>query len=246
MHPLLQIKDLNVKTKDNTILHGVSLSINPGEVHVVMGPNGSGKSTLAQTIAGNETYSVISGTIQLNNTEIQEEDPSMRASQGLFVSMQHPVEIPGVSTLQFLRTAINEQRKTNNQEPIPTKDFLERVKEAQQQLNFSDTMVRRGVNEGFSGGEKKKNEILQLLVLKPTLAILDEVDSGLDIDARTIIGTTLQQYASPTNALIIITHHNDILKHIEPTNVHIMNNGNIQESGGKELISKIQDHGYNQ
>ena len=244
MTPLLDLQNIHATAEETTILQGLSLTINPGEVHVVMGPNGSGKSTLTQVIAGNEHFHITKGSATYSNSNLLELSVTERATKGIFTSFQHPVELPGVSTIQFLKTALNEQQKAKGLEPIPTTEFIQKLNAAKERLHIEDDMLKRGTNEGFSGGEKKKNEILQMLVLKPTLIVLDEIDSGLDVDALKLIGSATQESLNKNNALLLITHYQRILKYITPTHVHIMSNGKIVQSGGIELAQKIEQDGY--
>lgn len=244
MNPILTIKNLKAKIGDKQILNGINLEINPGEVHAIMGPNGSGKSTLAATLAGREDIEITDGALSLKGDNIQDWTPDARARAGMFLGFQYPVEIPGISTLHFLKTALNEQRTAAGVKPLDAVEFLETVKGIQQRFNLSDEMLKRPVNEGFSGGEKKKNEMFQMAVLEPSLAILDETDSGLDVDALKTISNGINALRSDKNAMIVITHYQRILDHITPDVVHIMQNGVITKSGGMELVHEIEQHGY--
>ena len=241
---MLEINDLHAGIGDREILRGISLKVNAGEVHAVMGPNGSGKSTLAQVLAGNPSYEVTRGTVTYNGQNLLELDPEVRAQNGIFLAFQYPVEIPGVSNAYFLRSAYNEIRKANGQEEVDPLEFLDLVQERLKLVDMDESMLSRSVNQGFSGGEKKRNEIFQLAVLQPRLAILDETDSGLDIDALRIVAQGVNKLRSPENATIVVTHYQRLLNYIVPDFVHVLANGRIVKSGGKELALELEDKGY--
>jgi Fe-S cluster assembly ATP-binding protein len=229
---------------DREILKGISLRVNAGEVHAVMGPNGSGKSTLAQVLAGNPSYQVTKGTISYNGQDLLELDPEVRAQNGIFLAFQYPVEIPGVSNAYFLRSAYNEIRKAKGMEEVDPLEFLDLVEEKLKLVDMDESMLSRSVNQGFSGGEKKRNEIFQMAVLAPRLAILDETDSGLDIDALRIVAQGVNTLRSPENATIVVTHYQRLLNYIIPDFVHVLANGRIVKSGGKELALELEEKGY--
>jgi len=241
---MLQIKNLHAGIEDREILRGIDLNIKPGEVHAIMGPNGSGKSTLSSVIAGNETYEVNDGDILLDNDSILELSPDERAHKGVFMSFQYPVEIPGVSTTNFIKTAINAKRKAQGQEDLPARDMLKMIREKSELLEMDRKFLSRSLNEGFSGGEKKRNEIFQMAMLEPRLAILDETDSGLDIDALKIVANGVNKLKSDDNAVIVITHYQRLLDYIVPDFVHVLHNGKIVKSGGKELAHELEAKGY--
>jgi Fe-S cluster assembly ATP-binding protein len=241
---VLEINDLHAGIGDREILRGISLKVNAGEAHAVMGPNGSGKSTLAQVLAGNPSYEVTGGTVTYNGQNLLELDPEVRAQNGIFLAFQYPVEIPGVSNAYFLRSAYNEIRKANGQEEVDPLEFLDLVQERLKLVDMDESMLSRSVNQGFSGGEKKRNEIFQLAVLQPRLAILDETDSGLDIDALRIVAQGVNKLRSPENATIVVTHYQRLLNYIIPDFVHVLANGRIVKSGGKELALELEDKGY--
>jgi len=241
---VLEINDLHAGIGDREILKGISLSVNAGEVHAVMGPNGSGKSTLAQVLAGNPSYTVTQGTISYNGQNLLELDPEVRAQNGIFLAFQYPVEIPGVSNAYFLRSAYNEIRKAKGMEEVDPLEFLDLVEEKLKLVDMDESMLSRSVNQGFSGGEKKRNEIFQMAVLSPRLAILDETDSGLDIDALRIVAQGVNTLRSPENATIVVTHYQRLLNHIIPDFVHVLANGRIVKSGGKELALELEEKGY--
>ncbi|HZF72290.1 MAG TPA: Fe-S cluster assembly ATPase SufC [Gemmatimonadaceae bacterium] len=241
---MLEINDLHAGIGDREILRGITLSVNAGEVHAVMGPNGSGKSTLAQVLAGNPSYEVTSGTVRYNGQDLLEMDPEVRAQNGIFLAFQYPVEIPGVSIAYFLRSAYNEIRKANGQEEVDPLEFLDLVEERLKLVDMDESMLSRSVNQGFSGGEKKRNEIFQMAVLSPRLAILDETDSGLDIDALRIVAQGVNKLRSPENATIVVTHYQRLLNYIIPDYVHVLANGRIVKSGGKELALELEEKGY--
>jgi Fe-S cluster assembly ATP-binding protein len=241
---VLEINDLHAGIGDREILKGITLRVNAGEVHAVMGPNGSGKSTLAQVLAGNPSYEVTRGTVSYNGQNLLELDPEVRAQNGIFLAFQYPVEIPGVSIAYFLRSAYNEIRKANGQEEVDPLEFLDLVGEKLKLVDMDESMLSRSVNAGFSGGEKKRNEIFQMAVLSPRLAILDETDSGLDIDALRIVAQGVNTLRSPENATIVVTHYQRLLNYIVPDFVHVIANGRIVKSGGKELALELEERGY--
>lgn len=244
MANLLQIKNLHATVEDKEILKGINLEINRGEIHAIMGPNGSGKSTLASVLTGNPKFEVTKGSVIFKDKELLELDPHERANEGLFLSFQYPVEIPGVSMVNFMRSALNEKRKYNGEEPIPASDFLKLMKEKRELLNISAQLASRSVNEGFSGGEKKRNEIFQMAMLDPTLAILDETDSGLDIDALRIVAEGVNKLHTPDKASIVITHYQRLLDYIKPDVVHVLHDGKIIKTGGPELALELEEKGY--
>ncbi|MGE5849481.1 MAG: Fe-S cluster assembly ATPase SufC [Candidatus Methylomirabilota bacterium] len=241
---MLEIKNLRVKAGNHEILKGVDLKVSAGEVHSIMGPNGSGKSTLAQVLAGRETYEVTEGEVLYRGKNLLEMTPEERACQGLFMAFQYPVEIPGVGNTYFLKTALNAVRKARGLEELDAMDFLALAKEKMQLLEVDDRLLSRSVNEGFSGGEKKRNEIFQMAVLEPTLCILDETDSGLDIDALRIVAKGVNALRSPERAIIIVTHYQRILNYIVTDFVHVLVDGRIVKSGGKELALELESKGY--
>jgi len=241
---MLEIKDLKVSIEDKEILKGINLSVKAGEVHAIMGPNGSGKSTLASALAGRDYFNITSGKILFDGKDLEDLSPEDRAREGIFLGFQYPVEIPGVSMVNFLRTAINSMRKYREQEPLPAGDFLKLMREKKQIVEIDSDLTNRSVNEGFSGGEKKKNEIFQMALLEPRLAILDETDSGLDIDALRIVSNGVNKLRSPENATIIITHYQRLLDYIVPDVVHVLYKGRIVKSGDKSLARELEEHGY--
>jgi len=241
---LLNIKDLHVEIEGREILNGVNLQVNKGEVHAIMGPNGTGKSTLASVIAGKDGYEVTQGEILYQGKDILDMEPEVRAQEGIFLGFQYPVEIPGVSITNFMRTALNEIRKYHGEEPLGAAEFLKKMNEKQKLVDIHSKLKNRSVNEGFSGGEKKKNEIFQMAMLEPQLAILDETDSGLDIDALKIVANGVNKLKSPENATIVITHYQRLLDYIVPDFVHILFDGKIVMSGGKELAIELEEKGY--
>lgn len=241
---LLQLKELHVSIKGKEIIHGLNLEVNKGEVHAIMGPNGTGKSTLALAIAGKEGYEVTQGEIIYNGQVINDLPPEERARMGIFLGFQYPVEIPGVSLTNFMRTAINEIREYRELPPMSAGEFLKIMEEKKQLVEIQSKLTNRSVNEGFSGGEKKKNEIFQMAMLEPTLAVLDETDSGLDIDALKIVANGVNKLRTPENASIVITHYQRLLQYIVPDFVHVLFNGNIVKSGGKELALELEEKGY--
>ena len=243
---MLEIKNLHVKIteEDKPILKGIDLTIAKGEVHAIMGPNGSGKSTLAHVLAGRDDYEVTEGDILWNGVSILEMAPDERAAAGVFLAFQYPMEIPGVAGLTFLRTALNALRRKRGQEELTTPEFMKLVKEKSAALNIDIEMLKRPVNVGFSGGEKKRSEILQMALLEPTLCVLDETDSGLDIDALRIVSDGVNALRSPDRAMLVITHYQRLLNHIVPDKVHVLAHGKIQRSGGKELALELEQSGY--
>jgi len=241
---MLQIKDLKVGIEDTQILKGINLEVKAGEIHAIMGPNGSGKSTLSEVIAGNEDYEVEGGNITFNGKDLLELDPEERAHNGVFLSFQYPVEIPGISVSNFIKTSITEKRKAQGLEPILTKDLLKMMREKMELLSIKQGYLSRNMNEGFSGGEKKRNEIFQMAMLEPKLAILDETDSGLDIDALRIVANGVNKLRSADNATVIITHYQRLLDYIVPDFVHVLYNGRIVKSGGAELAHELEEKGY--
>ncbi len=241
---MLKIKNLHASVEDKEILKGINLEVNAGEVHAIMGPNGSGKSTLAAVIAGKEEFEVTKGSVELDNENLEEVSPEERAHKGVFLSFQYPVEIPGVSVTNFMKTAINESRKARGLEDMPAKDMLKLIREKSELLEIDRKFLSRSLNEGFSGGEKKRNEIFQMAMLEPKLAILDETDSGLDIDALRIVASGVNKLKSKDNAVILITHYQRLLEYIVPDFVHVLHNGKIVKSGGKELALELEEKGY--
>ncbi len=241
---MLQIKDLHACIDGKEILKGFSLDVKPGEVHAIMGPNGSGKSTLANVLAGRKEYEVTEGKVSWQGKDLLEMSPEDRAHTGLFLAFQYPVEIPGVSNINFLKTAINEHRASKGLPPIDPKEFLRLIKEKQAMVEMHGSLANRSVNEGFSGGEKKRNEIFQMAMLEPTLAILDETDSGLDIDALKIVADGVNKLRSKERSFIVITHYQRLLDHIIPDFVHVMYDGRIVRSGPKELALELEEKGY--
>ena len=241
---MLEIKDLHAEIENKEILRGINLDVKAGEIHAIMGPNGSGKSTLASVIAGNETYDITKGDIVMDENSILELSPDERAHKGVFLSFQYPVEIPGVTTTNFIKTAINAKRKAKGLDDLPAKDMLQMIREKSQLLEMDRKFLSRSLNEGFSGGEKKRNEIFQMAMLEPKLAILDETDSGLDIDALKIVANGVNKLKSEDNAVIVITHYQRLLEYIVPDFVHVLHDGKIVKSGGKELAHELEDKGY--
>ena len=242
--PLLEIKDLHAQVGDREILKGIDLTINPGEVHAIMGPNGSGKSTLAQVLAGRELYSVTGGQVIYDGKDLLEMAPEDRAREGIFLAFQYPVEIPGVSNMYFLKAALNTTRKAHGQEELDALDFLNLVREKMKLMDMDQALLNRPVNTGFSGGEKKRNEIFQMAVLEPRLAILDETDSGLDIDALRVVAGGVNALRGPERSMIVVTHYQRLLNYIVPDFVHVLSQGRIVKSGGKELALQLEESGY--
>jgi Fe-S cluster assembly ATP-binding protein len=241
---LLEIKDLHATVGDREILRGISLTVNAGEVHAIMGPNGSGKSTLAGVLAGREIYTVSAGSVTYDGKDLLELSPEDRARQGLFLAFQYPVEIPGVSNMYFLKAALNTVRKHRGLEEYDAMDFLNLVREKMKLMQMDQTLLNRPVNTGFSGGEKKRNEIFQMAVLEPRLAILDETDSGLDIDALRTVAGGVNALRSPERSMIVVTHYQRLLNYIVPDFVHVLSQGKIVKSGGKELALQLEESGY--
>ena len=241
---MLKIKDLKAGIEDNQILKGINLEVNAGEVHAIMGPNGSEKSTLAAVIAGKDEYEVVEGSIDFEGEDLLELAPEERAHKGVFLSFQYPVEIPGISVSNFIKTSITEQRKATGMQPMPTKDLLKMMRNKMELLNIKNGYLSRNMNEGFSGGEKKRNEIFQMAMLEPKLSILDETDSGLDIDALRIVANGVNKLKSKDNATVVITHYQRLLDYIVPDFVHVLYNGRIVKSGGKELAHELDEKGY--
>ena len=244
MTTILDIKDLYAGVQGKEILKGLNLTVKPGEVHAIMGPNGSGKSTLASVLAGKPEYEISSGEINFNGKDLLELSPEDRAREGVFLAFQYPIEIPGVSNINFLKTAVNEIRSHHGLKPMEAKRFLARVKECQQLVEFDAKLTGRSLNEGFSGGEKKRNEIFQLAMLEPKLAILDETDSGLDIDALKIVAHGVNRLRSPERSFLVITHYQRLLDYIIPDVVHVLYNGRIVKTGPKELAMELENKGY--
>ena len=242
----LEVKDLHVAIQDKKILNGLTLSVEKGQIAAIMGPNGSGKSTLAYVLAGKEDYKVTQGDVLLDGESILQMAPDERAARGIFLAFQYPVEVPGVATMTFLRTALNAQRKTRGQGELSTPEFMKLVRDTAGHLGISQEMLRRAVNVGFSGGEKKRNEILQMAVLQPSLAVLDETDSGLDIDALKIVADGVNRLRSSERSMVVITHYQRLLNYIVPDVVHVMAKGRVVKSGGKELALELEAKGYAQ
>ncbi len=241
---MLKINNLHASVAGKEILRGIDLEVKAGEVHAIMGPNGSGKSTLASVIAGKEEFEVTQGNVVLNNEDLEDCAPEERAHKGVFLSFQYPVEIPGVSVTNFIKTAINESRKARGEEDMPAKDMLKLIREKAEMLDIDRKFLSRSLNEGFSGGEKKRNEIFQMAMLEPKLAILDETDSGLDIDAIRIVANGVNKLRNKDNAILLITHYQRLLEYIVPDFVHVLYNGRIVKSGGKELALELEEKGY--
>ena len=241
---MLKINNLKAKVEEKTILNGFTLNINPGEVHAIMGPNGSGKSTLSYVLSGKDGYNVTNGTVELNGDDILDLEPEERASLGLFLAFQYPIEIPGVGNMTFLRTALNAQRKSRGEDEISATDFLRLVREKAATLKIDADMLKRPVNVGFSGGEKKRNEILQMAMLEPKICILDETDSGLDVDAMKLVANGVNALRDEGRGFLVITHYQRLLDHIKPDIVHIMADGKIVKTGGPELAIEVENNGY--
>ena len=244
MKPLLEIHNLHAAINGKEILRGVDLTLNAGEIHAIMGPNGAGKSTLSAVLTGHPAYEVTEGTVFFRGKDLLQMPPEQRAREGVFLSFQYPVEIPGVSMVNFLRTAVNEKRRYEGAEALSATDFLKLLREKKRLLDIPDKLNNRSVNEGFSGGEKKKNEILQMAMLQPLLSILDETDSGLDIDALRIVSEGVNRLKTPDNAAIVITHYQRLLDYIVPDFVHVLANGRIVKTGTKELALELEEKGY--
>ena len=241
---MLKIKNLHAQVEDKDILKGIDLEIKAGEIHAIMGPNGSGKSTLASVITGKEEYEMTEGKILFENEDLEEVSPEERAHKGIFMSFQYPIEIPGITTTNFIKTAINETRKAKGENDMPAKDMLKMLREKCDLLDIDQKFLSRSINDGFSGGEKKRNEIFQMAMLEPKLAILDETDSGLDIDALKIVANGVNKLKSEDNAVLVITHYQRLLDHIVPDYVHVLFDGKIVKSGGKELAFELEKKGY--
>ncbi len=241
---MLEIKNLHVEVDGKAILKGIDLSVPAGEVHAIMGPNGSGKSTLSHTLAGKDGYEVTGGDIVYKGESILELEPYERAARGIFLAFQYPLEIPGVATMTFLKTALNAQLKARGEAELTTADFMRRVKEVSARLGVAQEMLKRPLNVGFSGGEKKRNEVMQMALLEPSLCVLDETDSGLDIDALKIVAEGVNHLRDPDRAMIVITHYQRLLDHIVPDVVHVLSNGRIVKTGGKELARELEARGY--
>jgi Fe-S cluster assembly ATP-binding protein len=241
---MLKITDLHARVEDKEILKGINLQVNAGEVHAIMGPNGSGKSTLAAVIAGKEEFEVTQGAVELDGQDLEDTAPEERAHKGIFLSFQYPVEIPGVTVTNFMKTAINESRKAKGLEDMPANEMLKLIREKSELLEIDRKFLSRSLNEGFSGGEKKRNEIFQMAILDPKLAILDETDSGLDIDALRIVANGVNKLRGKNNAIVVITHYQRLLEYIVPDFVHVLHNGKIVKSGGKDLALELEEKGY--
>lgn len=241
---MLKIENLQARIEEKEILKGINLDIKPGEIHAIMGPNGSGKSTLASVLAGREDYEVTGGSVDFMGKDLLELSPEDRAKEGLFLAFQYPVEIPGVSTTNFIKAAVNEKRKYQGLEPLDAAQFLKTMKEKMKMVEINQSLLSRSLNEGFSGGEKKRNEIFQMAMLEPKLAILDETDSGLDIDALRIVANGVNQLRSKDNAFLVVTHYQRLLDYIVPDFVHVLYNGRIVRSGTKELALELEEKGY--
>jgi Fe-S cluster assembly ATP-binding protein len=244
MQPILTIDALRAGIEGREILKGISLTVNPGEIHAIMGPNGSGKSTLASVLAGREDYEVAGGSVTFMGKDLLDMAPEERAGEGMFLAFQYPVEIPGVSTANFLKTSVNAVRKYRGQQPLEAAAFLSLMREKMKLVEMDQSFLSRSLNEGFSGGEKKRNEVFQMAMLEPTLSVLDETDSGLDIDALRIVAAGVNALRSPSNATIVITHYQRLLDYIVPDVVHVLVNGRIAMSGGKELALELEAKGY--
>ncbi len=241
---MLSIKNLKVSIGNEPILKGLNLDVGPGELHAIMGPNGSGKSTLGYALAGREGYDITDGSIEFEGKDLSEMEPEERAAAGLFLAFQYPVEIPGVNNAYFLRAALNAQRKARGEEAMDSMTFLKTVRESLKTLKMDEALLKRAVNEGFSGGEKKRNEIVQMAVLQPKLAILDETDSGLDIDALKLVAEGINQLRDDQRSFVVITHYQRLLDYLTPDKVHVLSDGRIVESGGEELASRLEAEGY--
>jgi Fe-S cluster assembly ATP-binding protein len=241
---MLEIKNLHVTAEDREILRGIDLKVGAGEVHAIMGPNGSGKSTLAYVLAGRDGYDVTEGSITFKGADILDMSPDERAAAGVFLAFQYPIEIPGVATMTFLKTALNALRKKRGLDEISTPDFVQRVREVSERLQVTQEMLRRPLNVGFSGGEKKRNEIVQMALLEPTLCVMDETDSGLDIDAMRVVADGVNALRAPDRAILVITHYQRLLNYIVPDVVHVLAAGRIVRSGGKELALELEEKGY--
>ena len=241
---MLEIENLHVSIDDREILRGIDLTVDKGQVHAIMGPNGSGKSTLAYVLAGRAGYDVTDGSIRFNGEDLLEMEPDERAAAGVFLAFQYPIEIPGVATMTFLKTALNAQRKKRGLAELSTPDFIRKVKDVSDRLNVTQEMLRRPLNVGFSGGEKKRNEIMQMALLEPTFCVMDETDSGLDIDALRIVAEGVNTLRSPERSMLVITHYQRLLNYIVPDFVHVLSSGRVVRSGGKELALELEERGY--
>ncbi len=241
---MLKITNLHAKVEDTPILNGINLEVAPGEIHAIMGPNGSGKSTLAQVLAGHSAFTVTEGTAHYEGQDLLAMNPEDRAREGVFLAFQYPVEIPGVNSAYFLRTGLNEIRRHRNEEEVDAYDFLSLIRDKMKLVEMDESLLKRSVNEGFSGGEKKRHEVLQMAVLEPRLAILDETDSGLDIDALRVVANGVNTLHTPVNSAIIVTHYQRLLEYIVPDYVHVLMGGRIVRSGGKELALQLEEKGY--
>jgi Fe-S cluster assembly ATP-binding protein len=241
---MLSIKNLHARVEEKTILKGLNLEVKPGEVHAIMGPNGAGKSTLGYVLSGREGYEVESGSASLNDTDLLDLEAEERAHAGLFLAFQYPVEIPGVSNLEFLKAAVDANRAAKGLEPISSKELLKTAKDVCKEVDLPISFLKRGVNEGFSGGEKKRNEIMQMIMLKPSMCILDETDSGLDIDALQVVAKGVNSQRSPERSFVVVTHYQRLLDFIQPDFVHVLADGKIVKSGGPELALELEKHGY--
>ncbi len=241
---MLEIKNLHAAVDGNEILRGINLTVRPGEVHAIMGPNGSGKSTLSYVLAGKEDYEITEGSISYNGQDFLELGPDERAAAGMFLAFQYPIEIPGVATMTFLKTALNAQRKARGEDEISTPDFMKLIREKSKELNVTSDMLKRPLNVGFSGGEKKRAEILQMSLFEPALCVLDETDSGLDIDALRIVSDGVNKLRGPDRSIVVITHYQRLLDHIVPDVVHVLSAGRIVKTGGKDLALELEKNGY--
>ena len=241
---MFKIKNLEVSINNKKIIKDFNIEINPGELHVIMGPNGSGKSTLTHTIAGKDNYIIDKGEISLDNKSIIDLDPEERAGKGIFVSFQYPISLPGVNNVYFLKEAVNSVRKYRGEKEVSSVDFMKKIKNKIKDVDFDESFINRAVNEGFSGGEKKRNEILQLLMMEPSVAILDETDSGLDIDALKTVAKGINIFRNSNRSIILITHYQRILDYLDPDKVHILMDGNIVKTGGIDLVNILEDKGY--
>jgi Fe-S cluster assembly ATP-binding protein len=241
---LLEVENLHVTVDGREILKGIDISVDTGEVHAIMGPNGSGKSTLAYVLAGRDGYEVTQGAIRFKGEDLLAMEPDERAAAGVFLAFQYPIEIPGVATMTFLRTALNAQRRKRGEGEISPGDFMRKVREVSRRLQVTDEMLKRPLNVGFSGGEKKRNEILQMAILEPTLCVMDETDSGLDIDALRVVADGVNALRSPARSIIVITHYQRLLNYIVPDRVHVLSTGRISRSGGRELALELEERGY--
>jgi Fe-S cluster assembly ATP-binding protein len=241
---MLEIKNLHAEVDGQKILRGIDLTVNPGEVHAIMGPNGSGKSTLSYVLAGKDDYEITEGSVTYDGEDLLDMEPDQRAAAGVFLAFQYPIEIPGVGTMTFLRTSLNSQRKKRGEAELTTPEFMRVVRETAAKLNITQDMLKRPLNVGFSGGEKKRNEILQMALLQPKLCLMDETDSGLDIDALRVVAEGVNALRSPERSFVVITHYQRLLNYIVPDYVHVMSKGRVVRSGGKELALELEERGY--